>query len=223
MSTSKVIAALVLAASVGPVAGADIITYRSHGTLLGNNFASGAFSGASAGTPVTVWVTVDTSVAPAFSGSGVNSWDGVAGVVTGLKARVGGAVSEPAPGSADHVRVVDDGLLSGGPNHYDQFWLEVTAGAPSPDFSRAIVILSSIAGGPTAPSSRTGPAFPTDSSQVVVDSFTNEKAIYLRGSAPGEILSATLEHVEVIPSPGAGALLVGASLLGLRRRRCVPG
>jgi len=151
MAYTHAVIALALAAVAAPAASADLITYRFHAEVTGNFMSSGGFAGAPVGAPVTVWYTVDTAVAPGFSSATNNHYDGVSGVVTAMKAKVGGLSSVATPGVAEHVRVVNDALLSAGPNHYDQFWIEVP-GAGSPDFTKAIVILSSIFNGPAAPS-----------------------------------------------------------------------
>lgn len=200
---------------------AALVTYKVDATLTANTMTSGAFVGAPLGAPVVLRFTVDTSVAPTFSSSTYNFWDGAVGLITDLKAKVLGVASSVTPAPPAHARVVNDALASGGTSYYDQFWMEMESSGPAPDFTLAQLSLGSIAPTPPVPSSLVGIDFPTSSSELVVSSFTTTPNIRLRGQSPAENIFAVPYNVTVlVPAPaGVVALSPLAGLMLARRRR----
>lgn len=212
-------AAIGLLAACAAPASASIYVYNVSGTINGNFITSGGFAGAPSGAIVSLLITVDSSTTPTFTSANHNFWDSVPGTVVAMQVTVNGYTSAMGGSTTPtRARVVDDSLLSGGPNHYDQFWMEVAAAGASPDYSIASFILSRIDPSPTVPTSLAGTGWPTSSAEVDVSTFTNEKQIVVRLAGP-QFLTATIYDVTVLPSPGVLGLGAVAGLAAVRRRR----
>ena len=218
MSMSRCLA-LIAGATIASSAGAAVVTYQFNGTLISNSIASGGFAGATAGVPVSLQISVETTTTPIFSNANRNHWDSIAGTILGMKATVDGYTSVATPNSAPtRARVVDDAL--NGSVYIDQFWFEVADGGASPDFTVGTAILSSVGAAPPIASSLLGIAWPTTSAEVDAASFTNEHSILLRGATGGEFLRADITEVFVAPAPGsAAAFTLVACAAGRRCRR----
>jgi hypothetical protein len=219
MPNLSTIVALGATAIAAASAHAGVLIYQFQGSLTNNSMAGGAFVGAPFGSSVSLEIAISDTTSPGFSTATANFWDGSAGTILAMKATVDGITSIVTPNSAPtRARVVNDSLLSGGPNHYDQFWFEVATTGAAPDFQIGSAILSRVGPGPIVPSSLVGTAFPTDSSQVDVSTFTLEHYIILRGPA-AQFIRADITSATVIPAPGGAALAGVAALCASRRRR----
>lgn len=207
--------------AVGSAASADLVEYTFTGTVDSSSISSGDFSGAAASDAVSVVFVIDTDHAPGFTNANNSFWDGVAGMMQSMSVTIGGVNVSAAPNDAPtRLRVVDDNV-SGSGNVFDQFWIEASPAAPGA-FSQITTILSSIVPSGLAPSSIMGTDLPTDSSDIIVGSFTNENNIILYGpTGPGDgLLFATITGfaAQIVPAPSAAAML-GLGLIGGRRRR----
>lgn len=215
----SLLAALGLALACAPAANADILIYQFQATVTLNNIGAGAFAAAPIGSSAFIQITVETSTVPIFTDANRNVWDSVSGTVLAMHATVDGSTSVVTPNSAPtRARVVNDALLSGGPSRFDQFWMEVPTAVASPDLNFASIILSSIGPGPAVPSSLLGFDWPDDSSELDPASFTNENQMIISRGGPN-FLSAHIDSINVLPTPGAIALLSITALTATRRRR----
>lgn len=215
LSLCVAIAASAVATSA---ANAAVISYQFNGSLTSNSIASGGFAGASVGVPVSLQITIETTTSPVFSTANRNHWDGVSGTILAMKATVDGYTSVVTPNSAPvRARVVDDAVNSS--VYIDQFWFEVNALAPSPDFTVGSAILSSVGAAPPISSSLSGIDWPMTSAEVDASSFGLEHYIILRGAANPQFLRADITSVFVAPSPGPVAAFALGGLGAIRRRR----
>lgn len=194
-----------------------VVVYQFNGTVTTNTMASGGFAGLGTGVPASLQIAIETSTTPGFAAAGRNHWDGVAGTVLGMQATVDGYTSVATANSTPtRARVVDDAINSS--VYIDQFWLEVPAVAPAPDFTVGSAIFSSTGAAPPISSSLSGIDWPTSSAELDPFSFTTERYILLRGATGGQFLRADITSIVVVPGPGG--IAVGAvGGLGLIRRR----